>query len=412
MQILKRLWRDTGPGLVVAATGLGAGDIVAAAVAGAEFGTTLLWAVAVGGLLKFCLNEGIGRWQLITGSTLLEGWMLELPRYISWYFAAYLVFWSFMVAAAMMSATGLAAYGLWPVLSVTQWGMLHAVVAFVIVLGGAWRMLEGLMKFFIALMFGAILFCAALVLWQNPAVLGTLMRPSLPDDSLTVILGVMGGVGGSVTLLSYGYWIKEEGWSGPERLRTMRIDLGVAYTLTALFAMAVMILGAGLQPEVIAGNGMALALAEQLVPVTGEAGKWVFLWGFWGATFSSMLGVWHGVPYLFANFVQHYRQRNAATASAPSVLAAPQSLTRSLPYRLWLTVMCFVPMLLLVLGRPVWIVLLYAVTGAFFMPLLAGILLYLNGLRRRMGAYCNTLRMQLALLACLVLFAVLMLLET
>jgi Mn2+/Fe2+ NRAMP family transporter len=152
MQILKRLWRDTGPGLVVAATGLGAGDIVAAAVAGAEFGTTLLWAVAVGGLLKFCLNEGIGRWQLITGSTLLEGWMLELPRYISWYFAAYLVFWSFMVAAAMMSATGLAAYGLWPVLSVTQWGMLHAVVAFVIVLGGAWRMLEGLMKFFIALM--------------------------------------------------------------------------------------------------------------------------------------------------------------------------------------------------------------------------------------------------------------------
>jgi len=411
MQILKRLWRDTGPGLVVAATGLGAGDIVAAAVAGAEFGTTLLWAVAVGGLLKFCLNEGIGRWQLITGSTLLEGWMLELPRYISWYFAAYLVFWSFMVAAAMMSATGLAAYGLWPVLSVTQWGMLHAVVAFVIVLGGAWRMLEGLMKFFIALMFGAILFCAALVLWQNPAVLGTLMRPSLPDDSLTVILSVMGGVGGSVTLLSYGYWIKEEGWSGPERLRTMRIDLGVAYTLTALFAMAVMMLGAGLQPEVIAGNGMALALAEQLVPVTGEAGKWVFLCGFWGATFSSMLGVWHGVPYLFANFVQHYRQRNAAAAGAPSVLAAPHSLTRSLPYRLWLTVMCFVPMLVLVLGRPVWIVLLYAVTGAFFMPLLAGILLYLNGLRRRMGIYCNTLRMQLVLLACLVLFAVLMLLE-
>jgi Mn2+/Fe2+ NRAMP family transporter len=380
-------------------------------VVGAEFGTTLLWAVAVGGLLKFCLNEGIGRWQLITGSTVLEGWMLELPRFISWYFAAYLVFWSCMVAAAMMSATGLAAYGLWPVLSVTQWGMLHAVVAFVIVLGGAWRMLEGLMKFFIALMFGAILFCAALVLWQNPAVLGTLMRPSLPDDSLTAILSVMGGVGGSVTLLSYGYWIREEGWSGPERLRTMRLDLGVAYTLTALFAMAVMLLGAGLQPEVVSGNGMALALAEQLVPVTGEAGKWIFLCGFWGATFSSMLGVWHGAPYLFANFVQHYRQRDAAATGLPSVLAAPESLTRSRPYRLWLAVMCFVPMLLLVLGRPVWIVVLYAVTGAFFMPLLAGLLLYLNGLRRRMGAYCNTRRMQAALVACLVLFGVLLLLE-
>jgi Mn2+/Fe2+ NRAMP family transporter len=411
MRTLRQLWRDTGPGLVVAATGLGAGDIVAAAVTGAEFGTTLLWAVAVGGLLKFCLNEGIGRWQLITGTTLLEGWILELPRFISWYFAAYLVFWSCMVAAAMMSATGLAAYGLWPVLSVTQWGMLHAVVALAIVWCGAWRLLEGLMKGFIALMFGAVLLCAVLVLWQNPAVLGTLVRPSLPDNSLTAILSVMGGVGGSVTLLSYGYWIREEGWSGAERLRTMRWDLGVAYALTALFAMAVMLLGAGLQPEVISGNGMALALAEQLVPVTGEAGKWVFLCGFWGATFSSMLGVWHGVPYLFANFVQSYKQRQASASAAPSVLSAPESLTHSRPYRLWLLVMCFVPMLLLVLGRPVWIVVLYAVTGAFFMPLLAGLLLYLNGLRRRMGQYCNSWRMQLALVAGLLLFGVLLLQE-
>ncbi|MGA0806289.1 MAG: Nramp family divalent metal transporter [Pseudohongiellaceae bacterium] len=410
MRTLKRLWRDTGPGLVVAATGLGAGDIVAAAVVGAEFGSMLLWAVAIGGLLKFCLNEGIGRWQLITGTTLLEGWITELPRFISWYFAAYLVFWSCMVAAAMMSATGLAAYGLWPALSVTQWGMLHALVAFAVVWTGAWRLLEGLMKGFIALMFGAILFCAALVLWQNPAVLGTLVRPSLPDDSLAAILSVMGGVGGSVTLLSYGYWIREEGWSGPERLRTMRWDLGVAYALTALFAMSVMLLGAGLQPEIVSGNGMALALAEQLVPVTGEAGKWVFLCGFWGATFSSMLGVWHGVPYIFANFVQHYRQRHAVAGSPASVLTTG-SLTRSPAYRLWLAVMCFVPMLLLVLGRPVWIVVLYAVTGAFFMPLLALLLLYLNGLRRRMGAFCNSWRMQLALLACLLLFGVLLLQE-
>src|SRR5690606_6435031 len=154
------------------------------------------------------------------------------------------------------------------------------------------------------------LLCTLLLLWHDPAMLGTLAWPSLPDQSLTAILSVMGGVGGSVTLLSYGYWIREEGWSGPGRLRSMRWDLGVAYALTALFGMAIMLLGAGLKPEVVAGNGMALALAlaSQLEPAIGPAGKWIFLVGFWGATFSSMLGVWHGVPYLFANFVQHYRQ--------------------------------------------------------------------------------------------------------
>ena len=37
-------WRIVGPGLVVAATGVGAADLVATLVAGPKFGYTLLWA--------------------------------------------------------------------------------------------------------------------------------------------------------------------------------------------------------------------------------------------------------------------------------------------------------------------------------------------------------------------------------
>ena len=75
-----------GPGFVVAATGVGAGDLIAASVAGARYGTIILWAALLGGFLKFVLNEGIARWQLATGSTLLEGWITKLPRIISLYF--------------------------------------------------------------------------------------------------------------------------------------------------------------------------------------------------------------------------------------------------------------------------------------------------------------------------------------
>jgi len=78
--------RDIGPGLVIAATGLGAGDIIAASVAGAKYGTTLLWAALAGALMKFALNEGLARWQLATGTTLLEGWVQRLPRFLSLYF--------------------------------------------------------------------------------------------------------------------------------------------------------------------------------------------------------------------------------------------------------------------------------------------------------------------------------------
>ena len=44
-------------------------------------------------------------------------------------------------------------------------------------------------------------------------------------------------VGGSVTLLSYGYWIRERGWEGPERLRTVRIDLAVAYAACPVYSV-------------------------------------------------------------------------------------------------------------------------------------------------------------------------------
>ncbi|MCG8606498.1 Nramp family divalent metal transporter, partial [bacterium] len=72
-----RGWRGhlavIGPGIAIAATGVGAGDMVAAAVSGARYGFAVIWAAAAGALLKFVLNEGLARWQLATGTTLLEG---------------------------------------------------------------------------------------------------------------------------------------------------------------------------------------------------------------------------------------------------------------------------------------------------------------------------------------------------
>ena len=41
---------------------------------------------AVGALLKFILNEGLARWQLATGTTLLEGWVERLGRWVQYYF--------------------------------------------------------------------------------------------------------------------------------------------------------------------------------------------------------------------------------------------------------------------------------------------------------------------------------------
>ncbi|MGD8853849.1 MAG: Nramp family divalent metal transporter, partial [Gammaproteobacteria bacterium] len=318
--------RDLGPGIVIAATGLGAGDLIAASVAGARYGSAVLWAAVLGALLKFTLNEGLARWQLATGTTLLEGWVRRLPRFWSAYFFLYLVFWSFIVAGALMAATGLALHALLPAVSVEAAGALQSIVAAALVIFGRYRLLEILMKCFIAMMFVVVLYCAIALRPDWSAVVSGILLPRLPQGSLLFLLGVMGGVGGSVTLLSYGYWIRERGWTGPGQLSRVRNDLWVAYALTGLFAVSIIIISETVAPELMQGGRMVLAVADRLGATVGDLGRWCFLIGFWGAVFSSMLGVWQGVPYLFADFMHEWRRPGDAKAID----------TRSTAYRAYL----------------------------------------------------------------------------
>ena len=77
--------RFVGPGLIIAATGVGAGDMVSSLNAGTEYGMIFLWAILVGAFIKFYLTEGIGRWYMATGQTILRGWR-SLGRFVSGFF--------------------------------------------------------------------------------------------------------------------------------------------------------------------------------------------------------------------------------------------------------------------------------------------------------------------------------------
>jgi Mn2+/Fe2+ NRAMP family transporter len=389
---------NIGPGLVIAATGLGAGDLIAASVAGARYGTAMLWVAVAGAIMKYVMNEGLSRWQLATGSTLLEGWVQRLPKIISIYFFIYLILWSFIVAGALIAGTGLAAHALYPGISVELWGILHSLLALVLVLIGRYTLLEQLMKFFMGLMLLVVLICAVLV---APGISGIVIGlvPSIPDGSVIYIFSVIGGVGGSVTLLCYGYWIRERQWNKREDITRSRFDLAIAYTLTGLFGIGIMVISAGIQAEAITGPQMALGIASRLESVIGPFGKWCFLIGFWSAVFSSMLGVWQGIPYLFADFVRQYTYR----PDEPSMVS-----TRSVAYRSYLFYLAIPPMLLLLVNQPVWLVIIYAVTGAFFMPLLATLLLLMNNRSDWLGELKNGRATNLVLLLSIVVFGLLL----
>jgi len=399
----RRRWLSAyGPGLLVAATGVGAGDLATASIAGSKLGTSVLWAVLLGAALKWLLNEGVARWQLATGTTLLEGAVLHLGRPTSWLFLAYLTIWSLAVGRALAAACGVTTHALLPIFDDPAtgkivFGALHGVGGVVLVLVGGFRLIERALTFFITLMFVTAVATAVRLRPDLGELASGLLSPRIPHsggEDLIWTVALLGGVGGTVTVLCYGYWIREEGRDRPEDLAGCRRDLGLAYAATALFGVAMVIVGSTVEVRG-GGAGLLVDLADRLGLALGPAGRWLFLVGAWGAVASSLLGVWQSVPYLFADLVRGMRGGRPAAV-------APRG--QGLVYRAALVGFGVVSVAGL-FAPFVSIQKVYAVLGALFVPMLAAALLVLNGQARFVGTRLrNRLPSTLALAGTLVLF--------
>lgn len=369
------LLKLAGPGLIVAATGIGSGDVVSATVGGARYGVMLLWAIAVGAFFKFVLTEGIARWQLATGLTAVEGWAEYLPAWVKVYFGAYLLFWTVAVSAALTNATGLGMANLTGGAVPQAWGAVaHSLIGFAFVWFGGYAGFEKLMKVLVGLMGFSILFCAVMTLSDPMPVLRGLVVPEIPPASGTYVLSIIGGIGGSITMLSYNYWMREERMSGAQHLGMVRGDVAIAYIFTAVFGMSIMIIAnqAFFVPQVSITDAQAVPkMAEMLKTMLGPFGEYAFSVGFWAAVFASLLGVWQSVPYLYADYY-------GILTRAPQSVRTELTKVTSTPYRLALAFITLVPLPFAFVGRPIFIIITYTVIGSLFVPFLAATLLYLN----------------------------------
>ncbi|WP_273692248.1 Nramp family divalent metal transporter [Ketogulonicigenium vulgare] len=393
-------WSIVGPGLVVAATGVGAADLIATTVAGSLYGYALLWSVVIGCIMKVVLVEGAGRYTLATGNTIFEGWA-SLGKWTSVYFGPYIVIWGFVYGAAAMAGTGLALYSLFPQLSVAVWGIISGILGLIMVWSGRYDRFEKILTFFVLLMFVTMVIAAAFTLPNLGEVLSGLV-PVIPEGSIINILSVAGGVGGTITLAAYGYWLREKGWETPKFMRVMRIDNQVAYLVTGIFVVATLIVGAELlySANIAIGGGDQgmVDLANVLASRYGDFMGKLFLFGFWAAAFSSLIGVWNGVSLMFADFAGEMRKLPHGHIERGSKGKAYKA------YILWLT---FPPMVMLFLGQPVYLILAYGVLGALFMPFMSVTLLWILNTDRVPREWRNGPITNILLLLCTLAFAAL-----
>jgi Mn2+/Fe2+ NRAMP family transporter len=391
--------KQVGPGLLAAATGVGAGDLVATMVAGAEYGTLLLWAAILGTVLKLALAEGVGRWHLASGATLLDGWR-RLGYWATVFFGIYIVIWGFVYGATAMSAVGLPLNALFGGLPVRYWAMIAGVIGLALVWAQRYHVFEKFMTVLVLIKFVSVVSVAILV-GPNLGDLVNGLVPRLPEGSIVNVLGLIGGVGGTITMAAYGYWMIAKGWKGTGWLSVMRLDNTVGYVMTGIFVIAMLVVGAEILrgQDITSSDSGLLTLGTALGAEYGDWARILFLVGFLAVTTSSLLGVWNGVSLLFTDWTRTIRLPHGAKAE-PAVEADAEAANdgtatttgyeataaeRSLPFRaylLWLTVP---PMALLFFDRPFAVTLVYGVLGAAFMPFLGITLMLLLNSKRVTG---------------------------
>lgn len=377
-----------GPGILVAATGVGAGDLATAGFAGSQLGVAVLWAILVGAFFKFVLTEGLMRWQLATGKTLLEGVARYLGPIPGWIFLAYFILWSYFVGTALISANGVALLALIPIFDDPNVGKVvfgagASILGLILARKGGFKLFEKVMSVCILVMFVTVSVSAIIVAPPIVEIAKGLVLPSIPkpdEGGIGWTLALMGGVGGTVTILCYGYWIAEDGRTDPKDLKFCRMDLGFGYLVTALFGIAMTIIGSVVDVSG-SGAGLIVNIADALAGSVGPFARWAFLVGALGAVFSSLLGVWQSTPYLFADLWRLFVRKDDINAQSAAD-------TKAKPYRIYQYALALVPMLgLLVEFKEVQKI--YGIAGALFLPMLTIALLILNGRKKWTGDLTN-----------------------
>lgn len=369
------------PGILAAVTGLGSSDLITSGLAGVRVGIAIIWAPIIGAIFKWYISEGIARYQLASGETLLHGWGRHHGKIFHYFFMLYLFVWTFFVAGSLFNSSGTLMHLYFPLsdnetISRMSWGLMHSLFAILIIKFGGFKFFEKISPVLIFFVFAVVIVIAGKLLINSTFQFDFSEIIQWKTDSIKWSVAVIGGIGGTVTMLSYGYWIKEKNRIGLSGLMESRIDLAVSYFLMALFGMTMIFIGTFLVNfKVVNSSNFPSVLIDFIGVNFGSYFKYLFLAGFWSGVFGSMLGVWQSVPYLYVDYFHVIRKNQHLEKYEHSPI-----------YFKVLLLMGTLPIVSLVLTFER-IQLIFSIFGSLFVPMMALSLLSINSKKNVEGEF-------------------------
>jgi Mn2+/Fe2+ NRAMP family transporter len=400
-----RWWTTVGPGLVFALTVIGPGDLVSNAAVGATHGYALLWLLAMAVVFRFVWLETSARYVLITGESLIAGYA-RVGRWLVWVILAAVVVYRHISNLFKVVLLGGAVHLLLPLPtrhSIAIHSLFVTVAGFVLMSWEGYRGVERFCKAVVVLM-GAALVVVALLSGPEPSAIARgMLVPSIPPSAglystILLVTAIIGTEAGSLTNITYSYFIREKGWRGAAYFGRQRLDL--AFSVGCIFVMGALlqIAAAG----TIHSSDARLETAEDLVRIFSESlgvtGRVIFAVGLWAKVFTSVLGGTTGYALVASDIWRQLVASGRATPATGAELGEPPR--RDRVYRAMVAFWSFSPLYVLWTDwKPVWLVLFSSAVVVLLIPVLGVGLLRLTNDARLMGRHRNGLVTNAILLA-------------
>jgi Mn2+/Fe2+ NRAMP family transporter len=373
-----RLLSAIGPGIFIIGYIIGTGSVTSMAKAGAEYGMTLTWALALSCFCTYVLIVAVSRVTIASGHTLIRCIRQQFGSFL-----AILIIVGLMatVLSSVIGVMGIAtdvvqvwsseaigSAGLSPIITAV---VLNGVLCFLI-----WRGSHGFflraMAVIVALM--GISFVATMFLViPGPAELIRSLKPALPAQSKAhlVLAAMVGTTMASVCVVTRSYLVAERGW-GLNDLKSENRDAIVSLCLTFLVSAAIMASAAGTMLPAGIPVVDAIDMVKTLEPLAGPFATAFFVTGIVAAAVSSLFPNYVLGPWLVCDYLDVPRKMDRPAVRLAVLCTATLAFT--------------VPVFG---GRPVLIMIASQAVSTVIMPLLIVLLLIMLNSSKTVGSYKN-----------------------
>lgn len=391
VEIFKRI----GPGLILASSIVGSGELIATTVLGAENGYTLLWLIVISCLVKIAIQNELGRYAIGTGETTLEAFnRVPGPRLgVSWV----VWLWVLMVSMTLMQVGGMMGgiseilHDMVPSISVTAWVWIVAAGTSVLLIVGKYSLVERIAMGLVVSFTILTVSCAFLLLkrpeffsWTELA--GGFMF-EMPKGGFVTAVAAFGITGvGATELVMYPYWCIEKGYASyagkrddtpawRERafgwIKVMGVDVLNSMVIYTFATIAFYLLGAGilhgmgLMPQ---GSDMVKVLSNMYTETLGSWSLYLFLVGAFAVFYST----------LFASTAAHCRMVPDFLAMM-GVFDKKDYAKRIMYTRIFAVVLLFVPAVyFMFMQEPVLMIKIGGVAQALMLPVIGFVTVWLR----------------------------------